>query len=216
MSISSLIGDKACAAVQRERLVKTAVDLIGVPSKTGEAGAVADRLAKILADDGFMVERPVADHPAAPAVVVRFKSKKPGKTLQFDGHLDTVHLPYIAPRIEGDRIRGSGSADMKSGVAAAVEALRALRDSDALPGGGILLTAHDLHEVPWGDGRQLDKLITDGCIGDAVLIPEYLNHCIPIIGRGAMTWKVSVRRPGPPVHEVIAPRSRASLPRGPS
>jgi acetylornithine deacetylase/succinyl-diaminopimelate desuccinylase-like protein len=192
-------------AVDRDRLAQTAMQLIAVPSRTGEAGAVSDCLANILTDDGFAVERPTGGYPVAPAVVVRYRSKKPGRTLQFNGHLDTVHLPFIPPRIEGDRIRGSGSSDMKAGVAAAVEALRVLRQTDVLEAGGLLLTAHDLHETPWGDGRQLEQLIRDGFVGDAVLLPEYLNHCIPIIGRGGLTWKVSIRRPGPPIHEVMRP-----------
>src|SRR5205085_2189751 len=40
---------------------------------------------------------------------------------------------------------------------------------------------------------------------DAVLIPEYLNHCVPIVGRGSMTWKATIRRPGPPIHEIMKP-----------
>src|SRR5262249_14093882 len=103
------------------------------------------------------------------------------------------------------RLTGSGSADMKGGVAAAVEALRVLRDTGALAGGAVLLTAHDLHETPWGDGRQLNQLIADGWVGDAVLLPEYLSDRLPVIGRGGLTWKVSLRRPGPPVHEVMRP-----------
>ena len=141
-------------AVDRKRLVDTAMQLIAVPSRTGEAGAVSDRLANILADDGFAVERPTGGYPAAPAVAVRYRAQKPGRTLQFNGHLDTVHLPFIPPRIEGDRIRGSGSSDMKAGVAAAVEALRVLRQTDVLEAGGILLTGHDLHETPWGAPQQ--------------------------------------------------------------
>lgn len=191
--------------VNRQRLVDTAVQLIAVPSRTGEAGAVSDCLAKILQDDGFAVERPSGGYATAPAVAVRCQGRKPGRTLQFNGHLDTVHLPFIPPRIEGDRIRGSGSSDMKAGIAAAVEALRVLRETETLDAGGILLTAHDLHETPWGDGRQLEQLIRDGFVGDAVLLPEYLNHCIPIVGRGGLTWKVSIRRPGPPIHEVMRP-----------
>src|SRR5215831_19398176 len=174
-------------AVRRQRLVDTAVQLVAVPSRTGEAGAVSDCLARILRDDGFSVERPTGGHAAAPAVAVRFASGRPGPTLQFNGHLDTVHLPFVPPEVHADRITGSGSADMKAGIAAAVEALRVVRETGALPAGAILLTAHDLHETPWGDGRQLDRMIADGLHGDAVLLPEYLNHCLPVIGRGGFT-----------------------------
>jgi acetylornithine deacetylase/succinyl-diaminopimelate desuccinylase-like protein len=201
-------------AVRKDRLVETALRLIAVPSRTGEAGAVSECLAEMLTKEGFAVERPAGGHAAAPAVVVRWHSKKPGRTLQFNGHLDTVHLPFVAPRIEGDRIRGSGSSDMKAGIAAAVEALRVLRETDSLPAGGILLTAHDLHETPWGDGSQLDNLIRAGCVGDAVLLPEYLNHCLPVVGRGGLTWKITIRRLGPPIHEVMRPEEPSVIAAG--
>ncbi|WP_439631989.1 M20 family metallopeptidase [Gemmata sp.] len=195
----------ACAAVRAERLLDTAVRLIARPSPTGAAGAAADELAAVLEADGFAVERHAAGHPAAPAVVARLSTARPGRTLQFNGHLDTVHLPFVAPAVSGDRLTGSGSADMKGGIAAAVEAMRAVRDAGGLAGGEILLTAHDLHEAPWGDGSQLDRLVADGIVGNAVLIPEYFNAALPVIGRGGFTWSATVRRPGPPVHEVNRP-----------
>src|SRR5262245_45258687 len=191
--------------VRRDRLVETAVALVGVPSRTGEAGAVSDRLAEILRRDGFTVERPTGGYEAAPAVAVRFESGKPGPTVQFNGHLDTVHLPFVPPSIEGDLLRGSGSSDMKAGTAAAAEALLALRDADVLETGAILLTAHDLHETPWGDGRQIQAMIRAGYVGDAVLLPEYLNEVLPIIGRGGLIWKATIARQGAPVHEVMRP-----------
>jgi acetylornithine deacetylase/succinyl-diaminopimelate desuccinylase-like protein len=205
MNINAEQRNRLHRAVNRQRLVDTAVQLIAVPSPTGEAGAVSDRLARLLADDGFRVERPAAGHPAAPAVVVRFDSGTRGRTLQFNGHLDTVHLPFVPAAQADGRITGSGSSDMKAGIAAAVEALRVLRDTGALTRGSILLTAHDLHETPWGDGSQLARLIADGCVGDAILLPEYLNDRLAVIGRGGLVWKVVIHRPGPPIHEVMRP-----------
>jgi acetylornithine deacetylase/succinyl-diaminopimelate desuccinylase-like protein len=197
--------------VNRQRLLDTAERLIEVPSPTGEAGAVSDRLAEILACDGFSVERPDGGYPHAPAVIVRFPGGRPGQTLQFDGHLDTVHLPFVPPQVDGGRLTGSGASDMKGGLAAAVEAVRALRDSGELTAGSVLLTAHDLHEAPWGDGRQLDELIRAGIRGDAVLIPEPLCTVLPVAGRGTATWKAVIRRAGPPVHEVMRPPGEPSV-----
>jgi acetylornithine deacetylase len=194
-----------CSAVDAQRLVETAIALVEVPSPTRSAGAVADRLAAILAEDGFDVERPVADWPEAPAVVVRFDTGKPGRTLQFDGHLDTVHLPFVPPRLENGYLYGSGASDMKGGIAAFVEALRVLRQTDSLRGGGVLLTAHDHHEGPWGDRRQLHALLREGYRGDAVLLPEYLADFLPVAGRGMAIFEIRISRQGEPVHEVLRP-----------
>ncbi len=191
--------------VRRDRLLATATRIVAVPSPTGEAGACLDDLAELLRAEGFAVERDAATHPKAPAVLARLDSGKPGQCLQFNGHVDTVHLPFVPPRVEGDHFRGSGSCDMKGGTAAAIEALRVLRDGNLLESGRVLFVAHDLHEAPWGLGHQLDDLIRRGIHGDAVLIPEALCSHLPIIGRGSATWKVIVRRPGPPVHEVYRP-----------
>ncbi|MBI2824838.1 MAG: M20/M25/M40 family metallo-hydrolase [Planctomycetia bacterium] len=205
------LSDRLRAAVQRERLVDTAVRLVAVPSPTSDAAAVSACLAQLLAADGFAVERPAGGHPSAAAVVVRLDSGRPGRTLQFDGHLDTVHLPFVAPQVVDGKITGSGAADMKSGVAAAVEALRALRDAGLPAAGSILFVAHELHEAPWGLGEQLNALIAAGLHGDAVLIPEPMCDVLPVAGRGAATWKVTFRRAGPPVHEVMRPANEPSV-----
>ena len=199
------IAEKLLAAVDPERLLRTATALVEVPSPTRSAGAAADRLAAILGEDGFKVERPVADWPESPAVVTRFDNGKPGRTLQFDGHLDTVHLPFAPPRFEQGVLHGSGASDMKGGIAAFVEALRVLRETGALSGGGILLTAHDHHEGPWGDGRQVRALIDAGYTGDGVLLPEYLGDRLPLAGRGSGIFEITISRKEPPVHEVLRP-----------
>src|SRR5437868_3962666 len=209
--MTSPLAERLGQAVQHQRLLDTATRLIAVPSPTGNAGAVSDELARLLRDDGFTVERPVGGHPTAPAVMVRLDSGKPGRTLQFNGHLDTVHLPFVPPAVVEGNLTGSGASDMKGGVACAVEALRVLRDTGALEAGSVMLVAHDLHEAPWGFGQQLDQLIRDGIVGDAVLLPEPLRDQLPLVGRGAATWKVVIRRNGPPVHEVMRPADEPSV-----
>lgn len=211
IAINAATVERMRHAVNRDRLVDTAVRLVEVPSPTRDGKAVADRLAEILQKDGFGVERPAGGWPSAPAVAVRYRSSKPGRVLQFDGHLDTVHLPFVPPRIEDGILYGSGASDMKGGVAAMVEALRVLKDTDALPAGEILLTAHDLHEAPWGFGEQLDTLIREGLVGDAVLIPEYQCDSIASIGRGLAVFKVRVTREGEPIHEVMGGLEQPSV-----
>lgn len=205
MNLSAPIVERICQAVNEQRLLATAIALIEIPSPTRSGGAVADRLAEILRTDGFAVERPVADWPEAPVVLVRYQTGKPGRTLQFDGHLDTVHLPFVPPRLENGKLYGSGSSDMKGGIAAFVEALRVLRETDSLPGGAILLTAHDHHEGPWGDRRQVEALIKAGLVGDAVMLPEYLADRLPLAGRGMAIFEARIRREGVPMHEVFRP-----------
>ncbi|MCZ6634670.1 MAG: M20/M25/M40 family metallo-hydrolase, partial [bacterium] len=192
-------------AVNRDRLVETAIALIEVPSPTLDAGAVSDRLAEILGADGFEVARPEANWPKAPAVAVWLDTGRAGRTLQFDGHLDTVHLPFVPPRVEDGVLYGSGASDMKGGVAALVEALRVLRETDVLEGGRVLLTAHDHHEGPWGDKRQVKGLIEAGFVGDAVMMPEYLADRLPLAGRGMAIFDVKIQRDGNAVHAVLRP-----------
>jgi acetylornithine deacetylase/succinyl-diaminopimelate desuccinylase-like protein len=199
------VASEVREAIDAQRLLETALRLIEIPSPTCDAGRAADRLAELLRANGFEVQRPEANWPQAPAVVTRLESGRPGRTLQFDGHLDTVHLPFVPPRVEEGVLFGSGAADMKGGLAAAIEAVRALRDGAALDAGTVLLTAHDHHEGPWGDCRQLYAMIEQGIVGDAALIPEYLCDRLPIVGRGLAILEIRVHRDGEPVHEVFRP-----------
>ncbi len=211
MDTFDAIAETLRRAVNRERLLETAVQLVEIPSRTGEAGAVLDRMAGMLADEGLTVERHVAGHPSAPAVAAWLSSGRPGPTLQFNCHVDTVHLPFVPPAVQGKRLTGSGACDMKGGTACAIEAVRVLRQTGTLPAGRVLFTAHDLHEAPWGYGEQLDQLIRDGVVGEAVLIPEPLTDYLPTVGRGSATWKVTLSRPGLPIHEVMRPLDEPSV-----
>ncbi len=73
-------------------------------------------------------------------LIASLEGVNPGKSLQFNGHLDTVSYnpenwdadtPPIGAVIKDGHIYGRGSGDMKSGVAAMVIAMRALKESGA-------------------------------------------------------------------------------------
>ena len=79
MKVNPPLAAKITQAIDRRRLLDTAVALVAVPSRTGEAGPALDRLAEILKADGFAVERPAGGYSQAPAVAVRLSSGRPGK-----------------------------------------------------------------------------------------------------------------------------------------
>src|SRR5260370_16160370 len=166
MTIAADITKTLTDAVNRQRLIDTAIRLIAAPSWTGQAGKACECLAQILVEDGFSVERPTGGHECAPAVAPRLHSSGPGsgrsgRVLQFNGHLDTVHLPFVGPEVQGDRITGSGASDMKGGIAAAVEAVRGLPDTQGFAARNVLPASPQLHQTPRGGGQQLQWVIFD-------------------------------------------------------
>lgn len=71
-------------------------------------------------------------------LIASIDGKKPGKSLQFNGHLDTVSYnpenwdddtPPLGAVIKDGHMYGRGSGDMKSGIAAMVIAMRVLKES---------------------------------------------------------------------------------------
>ena len=108
------------------RSVELTRELIRIDSVGGGEAAVAEPLARRLADAGFAV-RTHEHAPGRTGLVARWGT---GEPVTLTGHLDTVplggqawrHAPHGA-EIDGDRLYGRGSSDMKAGVAALVVAV---------------------------------------------------------------------------------------------
>lgn len=114
-----------------------------VPGGAGEAG-VADRIASALTAAGVDVEvTEVA--PGRPNVVAVVEGREPGRTLMLCGHMDTVGgegmtAPFD-PVVRDGRLHGRGSQDMKSGVAAMVDAAAQIAVRGGLARGRLLVAA---------------------------------------------------------------------------
>jgi acetylornithine deacetylase len=94
------------------------------PGAPGERPAV-EHLAARLERSGFAIE--VVGPPARPSLLATHRgTAAAAPSLALNGHLDTVPAggmrdPFT-PRLEGDRLYGRGTCDMKAGVAALVVA----------------------------------------------------------------------------------------------
>ena len=155
------------------------------PGAPGE-GPVAAWLAEVLTDWGMAVTlQPVA--PGRHNVVARVgPSDGPGRSLMFNGHLDVVdvgqmvHPPFDAT-VDGDRMFGRGTSDMKGGVAAMCAA--AARVASQLT--GPLIVAGVIDEEYESLGTR--ALIASGIRADAAVVTEPTRLTIGPAHRG-FTW----------------------------
>ncbi|HEV3248165.1 MAG TPA: ArgE/DapE family deacylase [Beijerinckiaceae bacterium] len=92
-----------------------------VPGAAGEI-EIAAFCAQWLEARGFDVHR-LEERKGRPSIVGVAKGRGGGRSLMFNGHIDTVTLAGydgdpLLPKVEGGKIHGRGAFDMKSGVAA--------------------------------------------------------------------------------------------------
>jgi succinyl-diaminopimelate desuccinylase len=142
-------------SIDHGALVEVVQALVRVPSvyepSTGRSEEGAARLvAHQLRDFGWTPEMdPVA--PGRPNVYAVVEGGRPGPTLMFEGHTDVVTEgdpdawttdPFGADIRDG-RLYGRGSADMKSGLVAALFATRAVADEGPFPGRIVLAALVD-------------------------------------------------------------------------
>ncbi|MRR06924.1 MAG: M20 family peptidase [Deltaproteobacteria bacterium] len=147
--------EKVWRAINRERLRKTLFDLIDIYSPSGKEEDIQLYLEGVLKQASFTVERQEVEEDRY-NLHVTMGSEPP--RLYLVGHVDTVaawDLENFGPSEENGIIHGLGSADMKGGCAAMVEAWLAL--SEALhpakqPPIGLLLV---VGEEESGDGSSI-------------------------------------------------------------
>jgi acetylornithine deacetylase len=144
--------------------------------------ACADALAQTLEHWGFRVEMQETA-AARPNVVARI-GRPGGRTLLFNGHLDTVgvegmiHAPWDAD-VRSGRVYGRGSSDMKGGVAAMCAA--ALRAADAKLDGEVIVAAVTDEEYGSIGTRTL---VASGVRADAAIVTEPTRLAICPAHRG--------------------------------
>jgi acetylornithine deacetylase len=202
-SRADAIGRAFAFLDERELLAET-YRFVSVPSPTGQEAEFARTYASVLEKIGLQVELD-EEWPDSPTVIGRWPAgRTSGPVLQFDGHLDAIVVPHAPPTLDlqAGVVRGRGSADMKGGLAAIAHAVRALLLAEVPLAGGLLVTAHGLHEAPGGDQRTLQSVLRKGVHGDAALVAELSHDDLPVTAKGMSTFRILLARDGGVMHEV--------------
>jgi acetylornithine deacetylase/succinyl-diaminopimelate desuccinylase-like protein len=195
--------ERAFTLLDERSLLEETYRFVSVPSPTGQEADFAHAYATVLEKIGLRVELD-EEWPDSPSVIGRWPGAGAGPVLQFDGHLDAIVVPHAPPTLDADAgvVRGRGSADMKGGLAAIAHAARALIQAEVPLAGGLLVTAHGLHEAPGGDQRTIQSLLRKGVRGDAALVAELSHDDLPVTAKGMSIFRIKLARDGGVMHEV--------------
>lgn len=140
----------------------------------------------------------------------------PGPTLMFEGHTDVVTEgdleawsfdPYAGDIVDG-RLRGRGSADMKSGVAAMLYAAKALVDAGPFPGRLVLGALVDEEGLMLGAKAFARTPLAAEIDGAICCEPEEGEICA--VSKGAV--RLLVRFEGAMAHGAMPQHARNPLP----
>ncbi|GIP33400.1 M20 family metallopeptidase [Paenibacillus sp. J2TS4] len=188
-----------------KRLVQDTLDLVRIPSVTGNTAEVAQHYQRLLEEVGCRVERHEF-YPGNPTLVATFGPPSEGKRLIFNGHMDVVPLPHTPAKIEGERLYGRGTCDMKGSLAAIIEVLRVIKQSDAKLNGQLMVIANSLHESPGGRGEDLLELTARYHYeADAVVVMEGASTECTVAQMGSATFRIDILREGEPSHQLHTP-----------
>jgi succinyl-diaminopimelate desuccinylase len=146
------------------------------PNPPGDTRAGATYLARFL-DARGLAHRIIAPQPTMPNVLASFDAPRPGRHLVLNGHIDVFpggedarwrHGSPWSGAVEGGRLYGRGTADMKCGTAASIIAYALLHAHRELLAGRLTLTATSDEETGgyWGAGylfREHPEAVRGDC-----------------------------------------------------
>jgi acetylornithine deacetylase len=214
---SLLVGADRFLTEREGEVIALTSALVAAPSPNlpGDETAPAAVIERALAHYGLPAPRVLAEAPHRPNLIVRIDGARPGPHLALCGHLDTKPVGEAAdewrtdpftPTIEGDRLFGLGSTDMKGACAAMVLAGAAFaRVSDRAAGSlSLIFTADEEYGSHFGASYLVRQQAIEA---DAILLGEPAGlhedwEAIRIVSRGVCCFRVIVS--GTQTHSSIS------------
>ena len=155
--------------------IRKTEEMIRINSVVGKEGELAEYIRNEIEALGLRTEMQNVELNR-PNIYGRLNHSKPGKRLNFNGHLDTIPVvegwetdPFV-PVKDGSKLIGLGSCDMKSGFACILTMFKAIQDSGAKLRGELSFSGV-IDEEAYGEGAK-HMLKTDFGKVDAIVLAE--------------------------------------------
>jgi len=174
--------------IEREALIEAIAGMVQVPSinpslvpgAEGERAVAEWIAARLRQTPGIDVE--LQDSGDGRPNVIASAGNGPGRTLMINGHIDTVGVAGMdepfSGRVDGNRLYGRGSLDMKGAMGGALVLLEAVAQDPAFPGKLIVTFVTDEEHSSIGTQavcRGIDRFRPDAAI---VVEPSELTATI--------------------------------------
>ena len=214
-------------AVDRERLVDTASQMVNVHSFTGDEQRMADLMVALFDGMGLQVQLQQVEDNRANALGT-WAGAGGGRSLMFNGHMDTSYsgrepwlrgVPGFQPSaFERDgRLYGLGISNMKGALACYVEAVRALQAAGVRLRGDVLIAAvsGEIEKTQQGDAQGAEYrgyaagsryLVTHGGVADMCLLGEPTEGKV-VLGHFGSLW-LRIRVHGNFIHTAFSEGKR--------
>jgi acetylornithine deacetylase len=182
-------------AVDDRAMIDLALKLVSIPSFKTEETAMARVLDGYFRERGYRTEMQEVE-PGRFQTIATLPGTGGGKSLMFNGHMDIDPLamgwrrdPWTSS-VEGDRLYGAGSRNMKGGLVAMIAAAEAVRTSGARLKGDLVL-ACVVGELQGGVGTSY--LCEHGPLTDMAVVPEPFGaNNILTVNAGVLEMAVNV------------------------
>jgi len=200
-------------SVDRERLVDTASQMIGVHSFTGDEQRMGELMTQLYEQMGLQAQWQQVEENRANALGT-WRGAGGGKSLMFNGHMDTSYsgrepwlrnVPGFQPNafVEDGRLYGLGISNMKGALACYVEAVRALQDAGVRLRGDVLIAAvcGEIEKTQYGDAQGAQYrgyaagtryLVSHGGVADMCLLGEPTEGKVVLGHFGALWLRIRV------------------------
>jgi acetylornithine deacetylase/succinyl-diaminopimelate desuccinylase-like protein len=214
----------AAAFITTDLVRDTLIDLVNIPSPTGQELGIAKYLVDRMRAAGLDVDLPLVE-ASRPNAVGHLRGRGDGNNLLFTGHMDTAYGDEEElPEGEGFRPRaavrdgwlfGLGANNMKAGLAAALVAIEAIAKSGARLAGDISFGAvvgeiektaiEEFQGLEYsGHGIGSKHLVTHGVTADYAILCEPTGLRTAIANMGCIWLRVTLE--GTLSHSALASR----------